>query len=62
MLYVFFTLMTFASCTFIIPGLELKVLQMASSQMIPTVIYVIGQMGYVVGRVILMFFKVENRR
>ena len=43
-------------CSFVFPSKNLAVAAKA------TVIYVIGQMGYVVGCVILLFFKVENRR
>ena len=63
MLYVFFTLvMTTTSCTIILPGFELKVLQMGSTSLISTVIYLIGQLGETLGCVLLLFFKVENRR
>jgi len=63
MLYIFFSVvMNFTSFTLIMPGFELKVLEMDESPEIGSVIFAFVQVGYGLGCGILLIFTLQNRR
>ena len=63
MLYAFFAVvMNYTSFTLIMPGFELKILEMGEGPEIGSVIFAFVQVGYGLGCGILLVFSVENRR
>ena len=63
MLYTFFSVvMNFTSFTLIMPGFELKILEMDETPEIGSVIFAFVQVGYGLGCGILLIFTLANRR